>query len=276
MDRLTHRETPENKAYVDRGLVELHWYSMENEGYRGEAIDRLAAYEDKGVAPEDTLTSKEMAEVACALNELKAYKDTERTPEEVKSMSHLFDYVVAESKTMPETVKFFQRLRELAQAEKDGRVFVLPKTRARWIKDIIDERERQDQKWGFPQKNTYCEWSSILAEETGELAKELNELNFGRGDRSRMIIEAVQVAAVTLAILEQSGVAHKVTEQISKSLGREFIPPLCFYGSNGSMCPGMSVDGDDEPVGRCKDCFWCSAGYTQYDTEAVLNEGGSK
>ena len=141
-------------------------------------VDRLAAYEDKGVAPEDTLTAKEMAEVACALNELKAYKDTERTPEEVKSMSHLFDYVVAESKTMPETVKFFQRLRELAQAEKDGRVFVLPKTRARWIKDIIDERERQDQKWGFPQKNTYCEWSSILAEETGELAKELNELSF--------------------------------------------------------------------------------------------------
>ena len=53
MDRLTHRETPENKAYVDRGLVELHWYSMENEGYRGEAIDRLAAYEDTGLAPEE-------------------------------------------------------------------------------------------------------------------------------------------------------------------------------------------------------------------------------
>ena len=31
----------------------------------GKAIDRLAAYEDKGVAPEDTLSAVEMAKVAC-------------------------------------------------------------------------------------------------------------------------------------------------------------------------------------------------------------------
>ena len=53
MERLTHRETPENKAYVDRGLVELHWYSMTDEGYRGPAIDRLAAYEDTGLEPDE-------------------------------------------------------------------------------------------------------------------------------------------------------------------------------------------------------------------------------
>lgn len=67
--------------------------------------------------------------------------------------------------------------------------------------EISLEREAQDKKWGFPQKNTYCEWSSILAEEVGELAKELNELNFGRGDRERMRAEAVQVAAVAISIL---------------------------------------------------------------------------
>ncbi len=66
---------------------------------------------------------------------------------------------------------------------------------------IRREREAQDEKWGFPQHNTCCEWSSILAEETGELAKELNELNFGRGNRERMRAEAVQVAAVAISIL---------------------------------------------------------------------------
>ena len=46
MERLTHYETPEKHAYVDRGLVSLGWYSMTDEGFRGPAIDRLAAYED--------------------------------------------------------------------------------------------------------------------------------------------------------------------------------------------------------------------------------------
>lgn len=71
--------------------------------------------------------------------------------------------------------------------------------------EISREREAQDKKWGFPQRNTYCEWSSILAEEVGELAKELNELNFGRGDRARMRAEAVQVAAVAISILTHDG-----------------------------------------------------------------------
>lgn len=76
---------------------------------------------------------------------------------------------------------------------------------------ISAERDRQDAKWGFPQENTYCEWSSILAEETGELAKELNELNFGRGEIAHMVEEAIQVAAVAMSILEQQETAHMVT-----------------------------------------------------------------
>ena len=83
--------------------------------------------------------------------------------------------------------------------------------RQHWITQILSERDRQDAKWGFPQENTYCEWSSILAEETGELAKELNELNFGRGSVDRMAEEAVQVAAVVLSILEHQEIAHMVT-----------------------------------------------------------------
>lgn len=98
MERLTHRETPENKAYVNRGLVELHWYSMEDEGYRGEAIDRLAAYED-----------------------------TKRTPEEVKSMASLFDYAVMEYNTLPETVKFFRDFVSLPKLRRTDEYLYYPR-----------------------------------------------------------------------------------------------------------------------------------------------------
>lgn len=100
------------------------------------------------------------------------------------------------------------------------RLVVLPAEKVQWIKAILAERERQDKKWGYPQENTYCEWSSILSEEVGELAKELNELNFGRGDPEKMASEAVQVAATALSILEQAAIAHEVTVQAAMALGR--------------------------------------------------------
>lgn len=185
MERLTKR--------TEDGVVLIGDTVADMQAAAARALDRLAAYEDKGVAPEDTLTALEMAKAVCKLAVADSYIETGLMPE---------------------------RVAEFAEADKDGRLVVLPKDQAWWIKGIIDERNQQDQKWGFPQKNTYCEWSSILAEETGELAKELNELNFGRGDRSRMIIEAVQVAAVALAILEQSGVAYEVTLKSAAALGR--------------------------------------------------------
>lgn len=91
---------------------------------------------------------------------------------------------------------------------------------SKWIQKILVERKRQDEKWGFPQENSYCEWGSILSEEVGELCKELNELNFRRGDLEKMETEAVQVAAVALSILEQSGVAEAVRQKISNVLNR--------------------------------------------------------
>ena len=62
------------------------------------AFDRLAAYEDTGLEPGEVLTGKEMAEVGCAIIRLKKYED-------IGPIDHL---------------------RELAQAEKDGRLVVLP------------------------------------------------------------------------------------------------------------------------------------------------------
>ncbi len=166
-----------------------------------------------------------------------------------------------------------ERTAELADAQGAGRLAVLPPDRTRWLKEILAERERQDQKWGYPQENTYCEWSSILGEEAGELAKELNELNFGRGNPDRMNEEAVQVAAVALSILEQSAVAHGVTAKANAALGRAHAKPGCFYGAD-ELCPGMSFNNDDEPIENCKQCRWCSAGYFQLEAEAMVRENG--
>lgn len=66
MERLTHTETPANHVYVDRELVQLCWYSEMEEGFRGPAIDRLAAYEDTGLTPD---------ELAHAVELLKAEKE---------------------------------------------------------------------------------------------------------------------------------------------------------------------------------------------------------
>ena len=57
---------------------------------------------------------------------LKAYEDTRRTPEEVAALENLFDYALEESKTLTEQLTLLNRLRELAEADKDGRVVVLP------------------------------------------------------------------------------------------------------------------------------------------------------
>ena len=41
----------------------------------GPMVDRLAAYEDTGLEPQDIISAVDMAKIACALHELNAYKD---------------------------------------------------------------------------------------------------------------------------------------------------------------------------------------------------------
>lgn len=69
--------------------------------------------------------------------------------------------------------------------------------------DIAEERERQDRKWG-PQNHDDARWFLILAEEFGELAREVNEEVF-RPTSERLATlrqELVQTAAVCVAWLE--------------------------------------------------------------------------
>lgn len=57
---------------------------------------------------------------------LKAYEDTKRTPKEVTALGELFDYALKESKTLGEQLTLLKHIRKLAEADKDGRVVVLP------------------------------------------------------------------------------------------------------------------------------------------------------
>ena len=64
----------------------------------GPMVDRLAAYEDTGLEPQDIISAVDMYKIACALHELNAYKN-------LGPIDHI---------------------RDLIKAEQDGRLVVLP------------------------------------------------------------------------------------------------------------------------------------------------------
>lgn len=61
-----------------------------------------------------------------AAHRLADYEDTGREPEEVAALGRLFNYALEESKTLTEQLELLKRLRELAEADKDGRLVVPP------------------------------------------------------------------------------------------------------------------------------------------------------
>ena len=60
------------------------------------------------------------------LGRLVEHEDTGLTPKEVTALGELFDYALKESKTLTEQLTLLKHIRELAEADKDGRVVVLP------------------------------------------------------------------------------------------------------------------------------------------------------
>ena len=70
------------------------------------------------------------------------------------------------------------------------------------LRDVRDERNRQDEKWG-EQNHENETWMTILAEEVGELAQEVLRDKFGKNSHyAEMRAEAIQVAAVAVAFVE--------------------------------------------------------------------------
>ena len=85
MERLTYRDKDGFPMMKKRG------------GFKQEGVERLAAYEDTGL-----------------------------TPEEVTALGNLFDYVLEESKTLTGQLALLNRIRDLDRADKDGRLVVMP------------------------------------------------------------------------------------------------------------------------------------------------------
>ncbi len=78
------------------------------------------------------------------------------------------------------------------------------------LKLVEQERDRQNQKWGFPQNNHPFAWSSILMEEVGEFSQALNDALFsGNGNLTHALTEAIHVAAVAISIVEHLGGMHE-------------------------------------------------------------------
>lgn len=69
------------------------------------------------------------------------------------------------------------------------------------LREILLERDKQDAKWG-QQNHEMPIWLAILHEETGELSEAVLHKTFGGSKSENVLNEAIQVAAVALAIVE--------------------------------------------------------------------------
>ena len=67
--------------------------------------------------------------------------------------------------------------------------------------DVLEEREKQDQKWGEQNHNDYI-WLAILSEELGEVSQAILQTDFGGKHSGKTKEELIQLAAVAIAWLE--------------------------------------------------------------------------
>jgi NTP pyrophosphatase (non-canonical NTP hydrolase) len=75
--------------------------------------------------------------------------------------------------------------------------------RTRIYRDIDDERERQERKWGR-QLHSWPVWAAILAEESGEVAEACLQAHWQEdGGMAHLREELVQAAAVAVQMLEK-------------------------------------------------------------------------
>ena len=69
------------------------------------------------------------------------------------------------------------------------------------LDSVLEERQRQDDKWGVQNHSPFV-WNAILVEEVGEFSQASLQACFAYDSHERVREEAVQVAAVALAMIE--------------------------------------------------------------------------
>ena len=104
----------ERYTYFDGGKWRIKIGDTE---YSGKAVDRLAAYEETGLEPEEIISAAYTAKIAYVLHELNAYM-----ARIVCALHELNAY---------KELGPIDRLRELIQADREGRVKILPKAEKR-------------------------------------------------------------------------------------------------------------------------------------------------
>ena len=97
MERLSYRLSDQCDNPTD-SIILKPYLRYEDPETRKKILNRLAAYEDSGLEPQDIISAVDMAKIACALHELNAYKD-------LGPIDHI---------------------RDLIKAEQDGSLVVLP------------------------------------------------------------------------------------------------------------------------------------------------------
>lgn len=104
-------------------------------------MERLTVKRQDGrwaLANNDGVSNLEQLEkVPRAIDRLAAYEDTGLEPEEVRAQKGLFDYIAPDC-DLSDGVRRFQHFRELVQAEKDGRLVVLPCKVGDWVYCLWD------------------------------------------------------------------------------------------------------------------------------------------
>lgn len=104
-----------------------------------------------------------------------------------------------------------EEMKEYAEAQmreaRERRAVAEAARSVRIVSDILDERQRQDARWG-EQAHPPERWQGILGEEMGEVCQATNDLVFGHTDNgvdealAHLREELVQVAAVAAAWVE--------------------------------------------------------------------------
>lgn len=89
------------------------------------------------------------------------------------------------------------------------------------FKEIREERNRQDRKWG-EQKHKPIEWVALLTEEVGEVAKEAADCYFNNKKEEPITIlkryrdEVIQVAALAVSMIESLDKDYNFKELLNK------------------------------------------------------------
>lgn len=161
--------------------------------------DRLAAYEDTGLEPEDIISAADMAKITCALHEFNVYKKLDS----------------------------LDRLRELAQADREGRcvvlpakihdkLYYLPRDRNEEIKEIEVESIHS---WGGEwQLFTHTDKSSRYYERYDIDFKKVGKTVFLTREEAEAALEARQDDAIANEILRIAESIKKCAEKYAETV----------------------------------------------------------